>query len=298
MNLCFVHACFAFLSCISVYPGHGYVVNTKSVNGKRGFGDRIVNGNDADIESHPWAVQLIYSDGGSQYRCTASILSKHTIVTAAHCLKRVSEGKGYYGDESDGEGESFGFTSSDVVIHPESQIDVGLIVLTDSLNLDGRKAKAISIPSESFHPSEGSSVEIAGWGKMCSNSDCTSQEKEAEELQEVKVLVQDQNTCGAADYQFCAGGEVKGVPMDACVGDSGGPVECEGKNGVFLCGVVSQGPAPPDCWRNPGTYVNVGSTTVREFIKSEFRTGYTASLNANMFLNIFAALVVLVIYFS
>ena len=71
--------------------------------------------------------------------------------------------------------------------------------------------------------------------------------------------------------EICAGrAEEK---KDACSGDSGGPLECFGKNGEkYLCGVVSRGAGPPRCGEDNGIYVSLTNKETKAWVEKNSRT--------------------------
>ncbi|XP_075251681.1 kallikrein-11-like [Convolutriloba macropyga] len=81
-------------------------------------------------------------------------------------------------------------------------------------------------------------------------------------------------TEGKKSLSFYAGGignsDTPLLKKDACEGDSGSALECRRKNGsVYLCGIVSFGPEPPDCGQQPGAYVMVSHPVILDFIQSQ-----------------------------
>lgn len=56
--------------------------------GARPSGSRIVGGSVASVNSWPWQAMLIDTDG-KQF-CGGSLVDRHWVVTAAHCMRGKS----------------------------------------------------------------------------------------------------------------------------------------------------------------------------------------------------------------
>ncbi|XP_076815728.1 neurotrypsin-like isoform X2 [Clavelina lepadiformis] len=236
---------------------------------------RIAGGKSAINGSWPWIVQL--RDNDTQF-CSGSLISPQWVLTAAHCLHLRSIGNGpnnntrwtiVSGQHSrDGHDYTNQVTRIDYVLANNftnidiPRKDIALIKLKSPIRVDSY-TELICLPSvKSENPEDGSKCWIAGWGESIFPEETSSY------LQQGDIPVVSADRCRqigdqldmTRDYRLiedmiCAGYKNGGV--DACDGDSGGPLMCPRKDGSwYLAGIVSWGYscAGPNM---PGVYTKV-----------------------------------------
>lgn len=223
---------------------------------------RIVNGTKAHLRQFPYQVSLQRSYN-SRHFCGGSLIDEYYVVTAAHCMF-------LYGGKIlpwtiavvAGELQLSGRTSTGqtrgveaIYVHPEFnsttlQNDIALLYLTVPFKLTQEITPALLTVSP---PEPGTKCQVAGWGYPDQNFPVVSND-----LMYVDLPVVDNTLCGKLlenvtsilPGMFCAG-YMEGQ-RDACQGDSGGGMICNG----HLIGVVSggHGCALPE---TPGIYSSI-----------------------------------------
>ncbi|XP_059622235.1 CLIP domain-containing serine protease B4-like [Phlebotomus argentipes] len=229
--------------------------------GIQALSDRIVGGEVTSIDEFPWMALLSYTDddGEETWGCGGSFIGTRTILTASHCLLptltfvRLGEHNvsspvdcQEYTDQHDKDCADPPMDFHDFVVlkHPRwspvaKQNDVGLIKLmqtppvTDFIH-------PICLPCSDIATVNAS---VAGWG---ANDGIDTRATSESKLKAVLKIV-DHGKCQLfyrqsnirIENQICAGG-VKGV--NACRGDSGGPLMIARNNIWFVIGIVSFGP--------------------------------------------------------
>ncbi|XP_068898730.1 trypsin-1-like [Tenebrio molitor] len=223
--------------------------------------EKIVGGDQTDIELAPWQVSVQYND---RHICGGSIISTDYVVTAAHCtngfngnMMTIRFGTPY----REIGGKMVGIRS--IHQHPNynSQLldyDISLLYVTSRFILRGNVA-TISLPSSTTRWPPGTSALVSGWGKTAENGGSPLY------LRSVTVKIVSESSCKdeygesrITSRMLCAG--VDGGGKDACQGDSGGPLVI---NNV-LAGIVSWGYGCGDR-RYPGVYSSVPA--LRGYIK-------------------------------
>lgn len=203
------------------------------------LGGRVVGGQETTIEKHPWQVAMIRS--GSFY-CGGAIIGERWVVSAAHCVADKPDPKVVQlrAGSSD-RAESGVLANVDFIeVHPlygtqNYAYDVALLRLTERL-VWSDKIQAIALPSIDWEPEVGSDVTVSGWGRAGISSGLLSPRI----IRDVTVPVISREDCSVAwpgsvdETMVCAGRP----GADACNGDSGGPLNQDGK---ILVGVVSWG---------------------------------------------------------
>ncbi|PSN50209.1 Plasminogen, partial [Blattella germanica] len=193
---------------------------------------KIVGGSVAPYGAYPWQVEIKqYRPGPRRYEhhCGGAVVGPRLVLTAAHCLQ--NEDAHYLR-----------------VVVGEYHLQVA-----DQHEQIFRVEKTLS--------ADGSWCSVTGWGAQRPDEvDSLSQV-----LQVAAVPLLDLNTCRRADVyggrrqsildsMLCAGRLEGGV--DACGGDSGGPLACEINGKFVLMGVVSWGDGCAQKNR-PGVYTRV-----------------------------------------
>ncbi|EDW69327.1 seminase [Drosophila virilis] len=211
---------------------------------------RIVGGYEANISDLKYLVQVVTADE----ICGGSLITIRWVITAAHCVQRVSLAQlhVYGGTSEQGASNAIHRLVDLVAIPPDfSMKTMNMDVAALYLNQDmvGSNVQTIGLASQPVQP--GSRVKVSGWGAVNPGSSET-----ARHVHSVIMPVWSQAACRAAyrgmqhisRSMICA---AKPYRRDSCDGDSGGPMVFRGE----LVGIVSFG---YECaGRLPGVYTSV-----------------------------------------
>jgi len=206
--------------------------------------DRIVGGNETEINKYPWMVALS-NKGGGQF-CGGSLLASKFVLTAAHCLER-KRAEGIVAVIGEHDLYSSGETELETRFHDVAKIilheaydfpanDIALVVLEEEVDITIYNTICPPLPGAKF---DGEDALVTGWGALEYDTG-----NYPDTLQEVYLPVQTDDVCldhvsEAEDGGIiCAGGE---LGKDSCQGDSGGPLSVDSGAGFVQIGVVSGG---------------------------------------------------------
>ncbi|TVQ28289.1 MAG: peptidase S1 [Wenzhouxiangella sp.] len=249
--------------------------------------ERIVGGEDADIEDYPWQVALL--DNNDAQECGGSILNERWILTAAHCfdtsVPKIRAGVTDWREP----GQTIIVARS--IPHPDydpttEENDIALLELEAALDLSGARARPIPImtATQAAAGLQNPGVEaiVTGWG-------ATSEGGVGSNILQVATvpIVSNEDANQAYDQIFPPGSVTEAMlaagylgegNIDACQGDSGGPLVVPDGDAFRLAGVVSwgEGCARPEF---PGIYARVShfENWITETIQTS-ETGTSADL--------------------
>lgn len=128
-------------------------------------GGRIVGGEEADIEDHPYQLALFLDE--ITYRCGAAILAKHWVITAARCLLDTTNenvNPERLGLGTDGTKAAV-LSVESYVVHPRSNLELNLFdisLLRTKEVMD--ESKQLVLPGRNEAISHGTEAVVTGWG--------------------------------------------------------------------------------------------------------------------------------------
>ncbi|XP_073459872.1 chymotrypsin-like elastase family member 2A [Aquarana catesbeiana] len=213
---------------------------------------RVVNGEEVVPHSWPWQVSLqyiYYGDGYWYHTCGGTLLNENWVLTAAHCISSYNTYRVMLGKHDFSQWESGQKTISVVKLinHPNwdpnwlsGGHDISLLKLAEPVEFSDT-IQPICLPAPGRILEQNTGCYVTGWGNLQTNGPAPNT------LQQGRLLVVDYNTCTEPDWwgtlvdtnMVCAGGD--GI-VSSCMGDSGGPLNCQSAQGAWeVHGVVSFG---------------------------------------------------------
>uniref|UniRef100_A0A8C5E0J4 Chymotrypsin-like elastase family member 3B n=1 Tax=Gouania willdenowi TaxID=441366 RepID=A0A8C5E0J4_GOUWI len=199
---------------------------------------RVVNGQEARPYSWPWQISL----ESFFPTCGGTLIAPNWVLTAAHCITfhtyRVVLAEH---DMNKDEGPEQFINVKKMIIHPKWNDncvnDIALLKLEKNAVIND-KVQLACLPQQDAALTHNQPCYVTGWGRLYSGG------PSATTLQQALLPVVGHSVCRQSDWwgssakttMVCAGGESK----SACHGDSGGPLNCKGKDGKwYVEGVTS-----------------------------------------------------------
>ncbi len=229
---------------------------------------KILDGLDTSLSTRPWQVALVIaenSDNVTALFCGATAVQARWIVTAAHCVDKMSVDQFRVLHGIDNLSNLGSRVEIERIVIREGFVretldnDVALVELKQGI-APSAFAVLLEQASEPAALTSGNEVTISGWGNTYDWG------IRAVQLQAAVVKVVKAATCRHAeslgaqlrDSMFCAG--TPDGKKDACQGDSGGPATVVMGGEVRLAGVISAGEG---CGQQKkyGTYTRVAPHT-------------------------------------
>ncbi|XP_053556826.1 coagulation factor XI [Bombina bombina] len=233
--------------------------------------NRIVGGTNSSLGEWPWQVSmhLKFTTTYKKHTCGGSIINNQWILTAAHCvsapLNNPSVWNIYAGivKLSDITQSTPFYEVERIITHSlyngaENGTDIALLKLKTAITFN-EKQQAICLPPNQTPLQIPKTCWITGWGYIEEYGKATNILQKAEvppiSTEECQASY-DQNSI--TNQVVCAG--YKHGQVDACKGDSGGPLTCEIDKVWYLIGITSWGEG---CARpgKPGVYTKVSEFT-------------------------------------
>lgn len=238
---------------------------------------RIVGGSKVPYGAFPWQAEIkVKRNNYETHHCGGAVISPRHVLTAAHCVisHQMSDYVVILGDhELDRKDpQENRFSVKKITPHPKynretKKHDIAILELKEpeeAANLRkqstyNEKTRPVCLPAAMPRP--GTECVVTGWGLMNPNDDASL----STSLRAAMVSIIAEKDCSSAavyghkkhyysEGMMCAGYLRGGV--DACKGDSGGPLACRINGRFQLVGVVSWGDscAEPN---KPGVYTRV-----------------------------------------
>lgn len=248
---------------------------------------RIIRGEEAQSGAWPWQVSIQLSShrlGRIGHWCGGVLLSPRWVVTAAHCVKNKlveALGGGIWTavvgdwDRSEKTGEEQSMVVEHIVIHPnftDYKDDLALLKLPRPAP---SSLAPLCLPPPTTDDLLGLRCVATGWGQTVHNGTLEPR------LHQVSMRVVGNKGCSqvyALQYgiqirpgHLCAGPSLGEPQTGTCVGDSGGPLQCNLRDGRwYLAGITSFGsgcakPGFPDVFVRVSEY----SGWIEKVLKSD-----------------------------
>nr|XP_016938543.2 serine protease gd [Drosophila suzukii] len=225
--------------------------------GVEGFAPLQIGGDLVTRGQYPWLAALYEGSSTATYKCVVSVISKRTVITAAHCIygKEANQLWVYLGrhDRNENPENGASLVSVSRVITPSAyegspvpDADVGLLVLNAAMEYT-KYIQPLCLWSSNMGlpPNEGDSGAVAGWGY-----DRSAQKTRFPKTVSVRLVPRDQclkEMKRAEDFitrrTVCAGNSESHGP---CFGDSGSALMVLRNNRWYIRGVVSLSPRQGD----------------------------------------------------
>jgi MYXO-CTERM domain-containing protein len=171
--------------------------------------------------------------------CTGTLIAPNLVITAGHCIgEGITSVKLGVNDYQSPGGEEIAVMRQVEYPNSQSTYDVGLLILERDSTYTPRIIASGCVVERSLH--DGAPAHIVGYGAIDEAG-----ETYTSELREADTTITDAD-CGGGrgcNGSVYPGGELGagGGGVDACFGDSGGPLYLDDPSGIFLVGVTSRG---------------------------------------------------------
>lgn len=216
---------------------------------------RVVGGRQSVANSWPWMVALFFNK--TNFRCGGSIIKPSWIITAAHCFsdstsKNPADWTVRVGEHSfkSKEEKEKRLGVRQIIIHPgykrsnsshPGDNDIALVHLSSSIRF-GSLVNQICLPPSFAYFKPGLRCTVTGWGHTSWNGTMSHVLREGWiDLVSKPVCNSERSYNGTIGPNFLCAGFKEGR-TDACLYDSGGPLNCPEPNGRWiLAGIVSWG---------------------------------------------------------
>ncbi len=249
---------------------------------------QVVGGTPASAGAQPYVTALFdarISDPFNAHYCGASLIAPNWLLTAAHCVyergaalspSSVQAGIGL----TRLEGTVPRSTIAQIIVHPQynpdtDDYDFALLKLSAASPLT---AVAPLEPSDHALAASASVATVFGWGALASSGGYPR------DLQRASLPITTVESCVAAfgarvtPRMICAGLPQGGV--DACRGDSGGPLLVSAPGGApLLAGATSWGEGCAEA-NKPGVYARVSAITT--WLEGAMGRGVLSSHNVHL----------------
>ncbi|XP_012880811.1 PREDICTED: granzyme B-like [Dipodomys ordii] len=210
----------------------------------------IIGGHEAKPHSRPYMAYVEYFCGDSLYQCGGFLIREDFVMTAAHCLGRFINVTLGAHNIKEREKTQQVIPVKKAIPHPgynpkNFSKDIMLLQLQRKAKLT-TAVKPLKLPKGRSHVKPGQVCEVAGWGQMTPNGQCSNT------LQEVELTVQEDQRCEShleSDYnsvsQICVGDPK--MKRSFFMGDSGGPLVCNNVAQGIISYTIPNGTPPQVC---------------------------------------------------
>jgi uncharacterized protein (TIGR03382 family) len=215
-----------------ITPRPGHLANRIPLPGAKG----VTGGRDADPGEFPDVAGIIFRDG--YVECTGVLVAPDVVLTAGHCAEGIRSVLLGSSDWNSDEGETIGVT--DIYEYPDSwnTYDVTALVLAHPSTVPPRVIANDCIEEDIV---DGAPVETVGFGAIDAAGN-----RYISRLQVGETVITDAD-CSHTDWgcnpSVTPNGEIGAGEngVDACYGDSGGPLLLPTARGTYVVGIVSRG---------------------------------------------------------
>jgi MYXO-CTERM domain-containing protein len=197
----------------------------------------VVGGRQAPVGKWNDTAAVMVSDGYSA--CTGTLIAPNVVITAGHCIGiGIESVKLGVNDWMSSGGEEIPVMREVEYPNSQSTYDVGLLILARDSMYPPRVIASGCVTERSLK--DGAPVHIVGYGAINEEGDQYTSEMREAESTIVDADCSGGRGCNGSVYP---GGEVAagGGGIDACFGDSGGPLYLDDPSGILLVGVTSRG---------------------------------------------------------
>jgi secreted trypsin-like serine protease len=213
------------------------------------------------------AYITLYRNGMPDASCAGSLIDQDSVLTAAHCLQNTTGAVVVIGrtDLRKNLGQEIG--ASRPFIHPRylgNGYDAGVLKLRRPVK--GIKPIKLATANQNNLETPRRKLTVAGWGLMGFNGTLPNRLRQAQ-----VPVVSDRRAESSYDALLEPSGYVPPImiaagnsKVNACVGDSGGPLFDSGSR--TQVGIVSGGYYKCGTERFPGVYTDVNNPNIRNFI--------------------------------
>ena len=195
----------------------------------------VVGGGPAPSGKWPDVAAIVFS--GNSVGCTGTLIAPDVVITAGHCVGGIThvilDSTNYYSN-----GEKIRVRSAHEYPNSWGTVDVAVLVLEEETDIEPRIIAQDCIIEDYLR--DGADVQIVGFGAIdIWGTQYTST------LMEATSTVADHDCTDmwrGCNYSVSPGGEIAagGEGVDACYGDSGGPLYLLTSEGHYLVGVTSR----------------------------------------------------------